>query len=248
MRRNFYIIILILAIAVFGFSGWQLYSIYHSYEIADKEYSELEEKYLSERTDSEEEETGEKWDIDFDSLSEINSDTVAWLVFPACSISYPIVQTNDNEYYLTHTFENSNNHSGAIFLDYLNSADFSDYNSIIYGHNMKNGTMFGSLKKLYQNTNLRTSNPYFYLILPEKRVLTYEIFSYYISDDNSPAYNIVRTETDFQSYINYCLKNSIENTGINPGVNDKILTLATCYGAAGTSKRFFVHGVLKSSQ
>ncbi len=251
MRNKILIVILIAVIAVFSYSGWQLYSIYHDYSEAEQEYSELEKKYLTEKkTDKESGSEGKSdidFDIDFDSLTSINSDIVAWLELPACDISYPVLQTADNSYYLSHTFEKKENHSGAIFLDYCNKTDMSDYNTLIYGHNMKNGTMFGRLKKLYQETNLRSANPYFYIILKDDTVLKYEIFSYYIGNDASKSYDIPQNEADFQAYINYCLANSIEKTNVEVNSSDRVVTLATCSGAAGGNQRFLVHGVLRTS-
>ena len=232
----------------FIFAGWQLYSIYNGYSVAEEEYTELEEKYVStdktEKVTNTDSNSEKKIEVDFKSLIDINSDTVAWIELPACNISYPVLQTSDNEYYLSHTFEKKENHSGAVFLDMYNKSDMSDYNSLIYGHNMKNGSMFGRLKKLYQEKDLRDKEPYIYLVLKDNTVLQYEIFSYYIGEDGSKGYNIPQKEADFQEYINYCMANSIEKTGIEVKTDDKILTLATCSGAAGGTKRFFVHGVL----
>ena len=83
--------------------------------------------------------------VDFDGLQAINEDIIAWLRVGALDLSYPVTQAEDNDYYLHRTFRREDNFAGCIFLDYLNEPDFSDQNSIIYGHNMKNGSMFGTL-------------------------------------------------------------------------------------------------------
>lgn len=244
MRSVLLKILIIIAIIIFSFSGWKLYSIFHEYGEADKEYDSISEEYVKEKTTQDIEDPNDRWDVDFESLAGINEDIVAWIEFPACSINYPVVQAEDNEYYLTHTFEKKDNKSGGIFLDMENKNDFSDHNSIIYGHNMKNGSMFGRLKKLYQETNLRSSNPYFYIILKDNTVLKYEIFSYYIDNYNSSAYSIPQTEEELETYIEYCKSHTIETISIPVDKDDKIVTLATCSGAAGSDKRFLVHGVL----
>ena len=83
--------------------------------------------------------------VDFDVLSKENQDVIGWLYCPDTSINYPVVQAADNEYYLHRLLDDSKNAAGTLFMDYRNSADLSDWNSVIYGHNMKNGSMFGSL-------------------------------------------------------------------------------------------------------
>ena len=252
MRNKILTVLLIAALAFFIFAGWHLFNIYYGYSSADKEYTKLEEKYVSfgktETVSGSDSSYEKNIEVDFKSLIDINSDTVAWIELPACKISYPVLQASDNQYYLTHTFENKTNHSGAVFLDMYNKADMSDYNSLIYGHNMKNGSMFGRLKKLYQEKDLLDAEPYIYLVLKDNTILQYEIFSYYIGENGSKGYNIPQTEAEFQNYINYCMTNSIEKTGVEVNTDDRILTLATCSGAAGGTKRFFVHAVLISKR
>ena len=246
LRRILFSLLLLTAFAFLIFSGLKLFGIFNEYDEAENEYSELADNFVSEDTADGEESLGrKKISVDFESLFAINDDIIGWIEVPACKISYPIVQTKDNSYYLTHTFEDKLNSSGAIFLDADNSPELSDHNSLIYGHNMKNKSMFGSLKSFYQEVNLRSANPYFYIVRPDGTELEYEIFSYYIADDNSDAYRIPETEEEFRTYIDSCLRNSIENTGVLPDTDDRIVTLATCSGASGSNKRFFVHGVLR---
>ena len=105
--------------------------------------------------------------IDFAELRKINEDIVAWIQIPGIDVDYPVVQGEDNEYYLYHTFRKEANKAGSIFLDYRNRADFTEQRVIIYGHNMKDGSMFSSLKK-YQDSVLREESGTVYLYLPEK--------------------------------------------------------------------------------
>ncbi len=104
--------------------------------------------------------------IDFDALLEQNPDTVGWIDFPGQDVSYPIVQGDDNDHYLYYTFNGTRNALGSIFLDVRNSGMMSDGNTIIYGHNMKNGSMFGFLKK-YQEKEHYEKYPYFDIYVPE---------------------------------------------------------------------------------
>ena len=104
--------------------------------------------------------------IDLASLQGINNDAVGWIEIPDTSVSYPLVHTTDNTYYLTHTFDNKTNRSGSIFVEASNAADFSDLHTIIYGHNMKNGSMFAGLKN-YSDQSYAEAHPYIYVDLAD---------------------------------------------------------------------------------
>lgn len=93
------------------------------------------------------------FEVDFDGLKAQNPDVAAWIQIPALEVSYPVVKGTDNEYYLHHMFDGQEHKNGSIFIDYHNQADFTDHNTIIYGHNMKNGSMFGTLSR-YQEESL----------------------------------------------------------------------------------------------
>lgn len=146
-------LILIVALGVFCYSGYQLFGIYTEYKKGDDEYDALEDEYVIAPDEKEvdiQEVEGEpvmKNPIDFDGLLSMNKDIIGWLKVEALDISYPMTQGEDNDYYLHNTFQDTPNIAGCIFLDYENKKDFSDRNSIIYGHNMRNGSMFGTLKK-----------------------------------------------------------------------------------------------------
>lgn len=98
--------------------------------------------------------------VDFNKLEEINPDVIAWIEIPGLEISYPVVQGRDNDYYLHHLITGENHKSGSIFMDFQNQEDLSDRNTIIYGHNMKDGSMFGTLNQ-YQSQALYRNYPYF---------------------------------------------------------------------------------------
>ena len=120
-----------------------------------------------EETDEPEAEPSGYLQIDFAGLQAVNPDVIAWIDIPGLSVSYPVVQGEDNSYYLHHLFTGEYNSSGSIFADCHNQPDFTDQNTIIYGHNMKNGSMFGTLSH-YQDQVLWEENPYFYLYVPGK--------------------------------------------------------------------------------
>ena len=165
--------ILLLCIAVFGIAAVKLIDIGKEYYDGQKEYKELK-AYIKEvpvcqpekmTGDEPEKETGKE--IDFEGLRKINEDLVAWIQIPGIGLDYPVVQGEDNEYYLYHTFQKENNKAGSIFLDYRNHDDFTDRRVILYGHNMKDGSMFSNLKQ-YQDSVFRKNSDSAYLYLPEK--------------------------------------------------------------------------------
>lgn len=170
MRQMGEKIILVLCIVVFGIAAMNLVEIGKEYYDGQKEYEELKE-YTEEKANGQQddptESEAEEQTIDFAELRKINEDIVAWIQIPGIDVDYPVVQGEDNEYYLYHTFRKEANKAGSIFLDYRNRADFTEQRVIIYGHNMKDGSMFSSLKK-YQDSVLREESGTVYLYLPEK--------------------------------------------------------------------------------
>lgn len=163
-------IVLMLCIVIFGIAAMNLVEIGKEYHDGQKEYEELKE-YTEEKADGQQdnptETEAEEKTIDFAELRKINEDIVAWIQIPETGVDYPVVQGEDNEYYLHHTFRKEANKAGSIFLDYRNRADFTDQRVIIYGHNMKDGSMFSNLKK-YQDNAFRKESGTAYLYLLEK--------------------------------------------------------------------------------
>lgn len=247
-------IVLIVLVAVFVFSGYQLFLETRQYNQAEAEYESLEATYVQkETTETVSTENGEivaeaeqspypKLNIDFAALQTLNPDVLGWLYVEGVGISYPIVQTVDNDYYLDHTVEKQVNSSGAIFMDYKNAADFYDFNTFLYGHNMKNNTMFGALKRYYKEDGVCEQNPYFYIYLPTGEVLKYQIFSYYLTTDTSDSYELVSTEEEYDAYVDKVYRRSAfaENTVTQQ--YSTMVTLSTCAGASNGNQRFLVHG------
>lgn len=182
-------------------------------------------------------------DIDFKSLENINSDFEGWLYIPGLAISYPVVLGTDNDYYLTHTFQRGENSAGALFLDQATTNPFENYNTIIHGHNMKNGSMFGKLKNFYRDTKTYADNPYFYIYTDDKNY-KYFIFSYYVTNATSDTYQLPGSEEAYQAYKQYVTRSAVyqELTGIPDSA--PIVTLSTCYGDNYTDLRLVVHGIL----
>lgn len=239
------------------FSIYQLASIFLGYRSGDKEYEELRQYVLEEpsapghlnaasltsgQTDGED---GEASDpavpmsrIDLDALKEINSEAIGWIEIPDTIISYPMVHSTDNLYYLSHTFRKESNKSGSIFLETSNNADFSDLHTIIYGHNMKNGSMFAGLKN-YSSGSYLTAHPYVYIDLTDGSHC-YQIFSCHEASVSDNCYTIGYERDDVYAAFLESLKSaSLYDTGVEASTEDSVITLSTC--TKNGTKRFVVH-------
>ncbi len=181
--------------------------------------------------------------IDMDQLKEINGDFRGWFYFPALEISYPVVQGEDNDYYLKHSFEDEKSNSGSIFMDCGAAPDFSDRNTFVFGHNMRDGSMFGTFKKLVDDPSLLDENPRFYIYM-EDTVYTYEIFSYYMTKSDSNRYMIFSSDENYDLYTQWAVENSSYVSDVDLTERPNIVSLSTCYGSAGTSRRVLIHGAL----
>ena len=211
-------------------------------KVSDIKPIELEEaEERKELKSNENREDFPEMEVDFKALREKNPDTVGWLYVGSCGISYPIVQGEDNDYYMHHTFEGTVNSSGAIIMDYRDDKYLKDWNTFIYGHNMKNGSMFGSLKKLLNDETLYDSDPYIYVYLPGY-IYRYKIFSYYKDKPDSKMYWTADTLQEYRQYIRDALSLSIRDLGVETSEENNMVTLVTCSGSGAGKMRFFVHG------
>ena len=236
-------IILIAAVCVFLFSAYQLVNIYLEYKKGTHEYDKIREyvkepEGKKEEPKDETEDQGEKKEeligpqIDFAGLKEINPDVVGWIQMEALDVSYPIVKGTDNDHYLHYTFEGQKNAAGAIFMEYTNNSNFEDCNTIIYGHNMKNGSMFGTFRTLHEPENL--TSPYLWICLPDKSY-RYEIFTVHTTSATGDTYTLFSAPDDqFTQYLNKMRDASEFPVGTAPTKDDKIITLSTCTGNDAT--------------
>lgn len=167
-------------------------------------------------------------DIDFSSLKNVNKNTVLWLLVDGTNINYPIVQTSDNDYYLKRSFDNHYTTNGWPFLDYRNSSEMVDDNTIFYGHNLLNKTSFGSIANLFANKWFSESN-HRILLISENKIYEYEIFSVYYSEvtDYYLKTNFV-SETSFDAFLKNIKNKSVFNFSVDVGITDRIITLSTC--------------------
>ncbi|MCL2255039.1 MAG: class B sortase [Lachnospiraceae bacterium] len=186
--------------------------------------------------------------IDFDKIWEVNKDVYAWIKVAGTKIDYPILQhATDNSYYLNYNIDGSYGYPGCVYTENLNKKDFKDPNTVIYAHNMKNGTMFAPLHK-FRDKDFFDKNREITIYMPDK-TLTYEIFAAYYYDDRHIMYSFDFAKEDvFERYLKSIFDTREMGANIDKTISvtkdDKIITLATCISGK-PENRMLVQAVLK---
>lgn len=184
--------------------------------------------------------------VDFDALRETGPDIIGWLTLPDTAINYPVTQTDDNEYYLHHLYDGTYNKTGCLFADYENQEDFSDRNTIIYGHNMRDGSMFATLNE-YDEQSYYDGHPQMYLVTPDGGYVV-EIFTAFVAkpsesgSDTSPWRLSFKDDGAYTTWLSEMAGRSVIETDVTVTSSDKVLTLSTC--TPGGASRFIVMGKL----
>ncbi|MCL1990042.1 MAG: class B sortase [Defluviitaleaceae bacterium] len=238
MRKIFHLFF-VLALLSASYAAFQIITIQLSYRQADQEHLTVRNVAFAQVEADAHVDSSE---IDFEGLRLINAAIVGWIQMPGTNIDHPIVQGEDNVRYLTTTFKGESNPSGAIFMDARNQSDFSDHQTIIYGHHMLNGTMFSDLIR-FQDQAFFDQYPVFTIHTPEG-VRHYEIFSAYLAWAYSDTYlDAFATGDRFAEYLHYITGLSMIQTGIVPLPTDQIVSLSTCEYVFEDA-RMIVHGRL----
>lgn len=181
-------------------------------------------------------------DVDIQKLKAKNSDTIGWINVNNTNINYPFVQTNNNDYYLTHSFNKTVNKAGWIFLDYRNQSDFSNKNNIIYGHSRLNKTMFGSLHNALSSKWYNNKDNHIIRLSTEKENTMWQIFSVYkIKAESYYITTNFASDNKYQDFLNTITSRSKHKFKVELSIEDKILTLSTCYS---DDERTVVHAKL----
>lgn len=224
---------------------------------AGKEYEEIKEEVTKEvqeepeDTPDEEEEPKTPIDVpvDFAALQQRNPDVYAWIQIPNTAVDYPILQSStDNAYYLNHTIDREEKREGAIFTESFNTKTFEDPNTVIYGHDMKNGSMFQSIHN-YMDRSFFDTNRDITIYMPDQ-ILHYKIFAAYLTDNKHLLmnYNFWNQE-EYKQYLDSIFSkrdmNAFVDTSMEVTNEDKIITLSTCYAGIST-QRYLVQAVLVS--
>lgn len=231
-------------LVVFLFSTWKLATAFSEYRRGEQNYEAIiQDAVILSSADKEikNDEENAKEEIlpvlDWAKLESMNRDFIGWLYLPDTTIQYPIVSSEDDEHYLAYTFDGTKNSCGSIFMDKSNKTDFTSDNTVLHGHNMKNGTMFGSLRK-FEKKEYWEEHPYIWIIR-ENIAMKYEIFAVCITEAASDVYTLeFDEEKNFQDYIADRINDdAVFATGVNVTTNDRILTLSTCTSDTETGRR-----------
>lgn len=180
--------------------------------------------------------------IDFEALKAINGDVIGWIYAPDSEINYPIVKGSDDEFYLDHLFDGSKNKNGCLFVEQKNNPDFSDDNTVIYGHNMASGSMLAGILR-YEKKGYIDTHPYMFIFTEDKNYRM-EILSGYVTEPESEAYKIrLGGAEGFRQWILDVAKKSAFNVNMKLTTKDRMVTLSTC-SYEYKNARFVLHGRL----
>ena len=243
-------LVFVLLIGTVAVSGFQLYRIERDYKLAEARYNELSDQVTSTEAPSSQvgEDSARVWDefspitVDFEELRAQNADVAAWLYSPDTPINYPVVHAADSEQYLNHFIDGSRSSGGTPFIDSVCAADFSDQNTIIYGHNMKDYSMFASLRG-YSQAGYYEQHPCLYLNTPAQNYRV-DLFTGFLTDAESDVYTYEFSDGgDFERFLEHMRELSDFDSTVQPGAGDHIVTLSTC-SYEFNEARYVVQGVL----
>lgn len=247
------LIIFLLILCVFVVTGGILVRKYYP-----RWQAELKFYFMQKEVDKKEKKNADsdgdtaKATVNFASLKAENPDVIGWIKVPGTEINYPVLMSSadkDTDYYLSYTFDGKKSRPGCIYVEKEQSSDFSDFNTIIYGHNMRNGTMFGTLKR-YKDEDFFQSHPEF-TIETENRLLTYKVYVSIRMDNRHLLHSYDMTTSEGrQQYLDDISKGTdsyFHQSDIKPTTEDHLITLSTCIGQDQTH-RFLLVGVLEKSQ
>ena len=237
----FVVILILILVGILIFSGIKIFNWF----LNNKENNEIKENILSyvEEIENDENDKKTEYSIDFDSLKEINSDIVGFLKVNNTNIEYAVVKTNNNGFYLNHNFEKKQNLGGWIFADYNNKFDDTDYNIIIYGHNIKDGSMFGTLKNTFKEEWYKNEDNKYITFITENGTRKYEVFSIYEEKASDyPIQTKFSNDSEYLEFIKNLKEKSIYEFNADVSATTEIITLSTC-GNSNTN-RVLLHAKL----
>ena len=241
-RQRIYFLICTVLLVVIGIAGWNVAKILLEYRAGEQTYAQIAEISRSGLGNDKPLPNDEAGTRNFSALQEINPDVIAWISIPGTRIDYPVVQGTDNSYYLTHLVTGEWNSSGSIFLDFQAAPDFSNPYSIIYGHNMLNGSMFSDLMD-YKRQDFYDAHTKGVLETPGGSWEIY-FFSGFVADRDNDVWSTTLVENDFSSWVEQMTKQSCFQSNCIPLKVERILALSTC-SYEYDNARFILLGVLQ---
>lgn len=236
MKKAIRYILLTVCVCVFCYSAYNLINIYLNYKKIDDDYGELAKTYTKEKEEKEEKES--YLQINWDELLQRNKDVKAWIQIPNTNVNYPVLQGETNDTYIHSDIDHNELSAGSIFIASENEDPFNDFNTVIYGHNMKNGSMFGKLKQMYESEKYKDSK-YLWICTPNGKY-RYEIFSMQYAKVGSDVYTLFSAHDEqFEAYVKKMAKQSkVDMKALGLGKDDYVVTLSTC--TSDESVRFVV--------
>ena len=246
MKKNnntkiiFYFITYFLLFFVLIYSGIKIFKWYKDKTNNNKIVEQIKNTVIIEENNEDGNEKG--YTVDFNKLKEQNNETIAWLKINNTNVEYPVVKATNNSFYLNHSFDKSKNSAGWIFADYKNKFDNTDKNIVIYGHNMRDGSMFGSMLNILdakwyeneENTNIT--------LYTENEKCIYKVFSIYkIENEDYYIKTEFKNDNEFEEFVKNLKKRSIKDFNVDISKDDNILTLSTC--ANNNKYRIVLHSV-----
>ena len=245
-RKWVIVVFLIFFLSIFSFSAYKIYAWYNDNKEVDNisddvlkntKVKEKKDNNNTENVNPPEDISNDYWDyikmnlleVDFNELLKKNPDTVGWIEVKGTNINYPIVQTTDNSYYLTHAFDKTKNEAGWVFMDYRNDAVNFNQNTILYAHSRLTGSMFGSLKNILESSWYTNKNNHIIRLSTPTENTMWQVFSVYTIPKESyyitPNFN---SNEAYQEFLNTMKSRSEVEFSAEVNTNDKILTLSTC--------------------
>lgn len=246
-RKNFlpflYLLMLISLVAIV----WSLYYIatwYFENQKSNEVIEEIRSSISFEEKIIVDDETKEEIKaIDFSGLLEKNSDTIGWIKINNTKVDYPVVQSKDNDFYLTHSFDKSYNSAGWIFADYRNKLDGTDKNIILYGHNRKDGSMFATVKNALNSSWCSNKDNQIITFYTPTGTLKYQIFSSYkIPAETYYTTTSFKNNSDYMNFLKKLENRSVYNYSVTLDENLPIITFSTC--GATSANRLVIHAQL----
>jgi len=234
------IFFIILFTLIFVFSVFKIASYFNEVRLSKKLYNDIANNFVtieeSESIDS------VVFDVDFDALKAKNDDVVGWIYLPDSPINYPVLQGEDNNQYLRRLLDGKYNNDGSIFVDYRNAELKQDMNYIIYGHNMKSGSMFSYLEK-YNSQDFYDANPVIYYLTPECKYVI-KLYAGFVTSTDSESFLINSEEELFIEYMKTAKEKSTFNSNVEYTPGQSVVTLSTCY-SKNDRYRYIVLGLLE---
>ena len=227
-------LLLVIFTAIFLFSGYNLLKIFLEYHAGTSEYSQAANQYVKEKEDGNKEPVADleegsdtcPIEIDFASLQAENPDVVGWIYSPDTVINYPVMKGETNDTYLHTMLNGQYNSSGSIFMDYRNNPDLSDYVTILYGHHMKNGSMFASLHK-YSDQTYFEEHSYIWYLTPQGNYRI-NVISGFIENAVAPVYGLFEDEESFREFVDYAIAKSDFQSRYDYSKAEHLMVLSTC--------------------